>query len=126
MQWRWLKARRKTNDLPLRQTNQPDAKPEIVQLVDLTAPTSASSGPEQKSDVTPSDGVLVAAAAPKTTTGRTRGAPKAATTKVPAKRATPTKGASTTARKSSSTRSADSSRKGPAKAPVRKTVPRAK
>jgi hypothetical protein len=126
MQWRWLKARRKTNDLPLGEVNRSDAEPETVQILDLTSPTLGSTAPEQRSDVTPSDGVLVAAAATKATPRRTRAEPKTGTPKAPAKPASATKGASTTARKSASTRSADSPRKSPAKPPVKKTVPRSK
>jgi hypothetical protein len=126
MQWRWLKARRKTNDLPLGEVNRSDAEPETVQILDLTSPTLGSTAPEQRSDTTPSDGVLVAAAATKATPRRTRTEPKTGTPKAPAKPASATKGASTTARKSSSTRSADSPRKSPAKPPVKKTVPRSK
>lgn len=126
MRWRWLKVRRRTNDLPLREANQSDAEPDEVQILDLRSPTLASSGAEQRSDVTPSDGVLVAAAATKTTTRRPRAQAKTATPEARAKPATVTKGDSTTARKSASTRSANTSRKSPAKAPVKKSVPRSK
>jgi len=119
MQWRWRKARRGTKEQPLGDVI--DTEPETVRILDLTARAA-----EPEPNVTPSEGVPVAAAATKTTTRRAAGRPKTPEGKTPAKSGGATKRVPAKAAKSATTRSADSSRTTSAKPRVAKTTPRSK